>query len=103
MDHLRGQPYDRQEKMLQGIKKLFQEEIYVISARLNLVQRLAPLSSSKAEGSEMPIGTVIEEKSAELAAEKNRPNEISETREGSNGAELEHDEDEIEIQKPRDA
>jgi hypothetical protein len=42
MSEIRKEPYDEQEKLLIGYKRLLEEQIHVISARLNMAKRLKP-------------------------------------------------------------
>lgn len=42
MAEIRKEPYDEQEKLLVGYKKLLEEQINVINARMNLAKRLKP-------------------------------------------------------------
>lgn len=37
--------YEEQEKLLTGFRKVLEEEVYVISARMNLARRVAPTES----------------------------------------------------------
>lgn len=46
LSHIRQSPYEEQEKLLAGYKKLLQEEKYVINARYKLTRALAPLSAN---------------------------------------------------------
>ena len=46
MDKIGRQPYDEQQRLLVGLKKMLQEEIYVINAHLNMAKRLKGLESS---------------------------------------------------------
>ena len=42
MTEIRNEPYDEQEKLLVGYKKLLEEQINVINARLSMAKRLKP-------------------------------------------------------------
>jgi hypothetical protein len=42
MTEIRKEPYDEQEKLLVGYKKLLEEQINVINARLSMAKRLKP-------------------------------------------------------------
>lgn len=42
MTEIRNEPYDEQEKLLVGYKKLLEEQINVIDARLSMAKRLKP-------------------------------------------------------------
>jgi hypothetical protein len=42
MSEIRKEPYDEQEKLLVGYKKLLEEQINVINARLSMAKRLKP-------------------------------------------------------------
>jgi hypothetical protein len=42
MTEIRKEPYDQQEKLLVGYKKLLEEQINVINARLDMAKRLKP-------------------------------------------------------------
>jgi hypothetical protein len=42
MTEIRKEPYDEQEKLLAGYKKLLEEQINVINARLSMAKRLKP-------------------------------------------------------------
>ena len=42
MTEIRTEPYDEQEKLLLGYKKLLEEQINVINARMDLARRLKP-------------------------------------------------------------
>lgn len=42
MTEVRNEPYDEQEKLLVGYKKLLEEQINVINARLSMAKRLKP-------------------------------------------------------------
>lgn len=42
MTAIRNEPYDEQEKLLVGYKKLLEEQINVINARLSMAKRLKP-------------------------------------------------------------
>jgi hypothetical protein len=42
MTEIRKEPYDEQEKLLVGYKKLLEEQINVITARLSMAKRLKP-------------------------------------------------------------
>ena len=46
MDRISQQPHDEQQRLLVGLKKMLQEETYVINARLNMAKRLKALESS---------------------------------------------------------
>ena len=46
MDRITHQPHDEQQRLLVGLKKMLQEETYVINARLNMAKRLKALESS---------------------------------------------------------
>jgi hypothetical protein len=48
MDRIALLPYDEQQKMMVGFKKVLQEEIYVVNARLNMAKRLKGLEPSVA-------------------------------------------------------
>jgi len=45
MDRISQQPYDEQQKLMVGFKKVLQEEIFVINARLNMAKRLKGIES----------------------------------------------------------
>ncbi len=55
MDGIRQQPYDEQQKLMVGFKKVLQEEIYVINAQLNMAKRLKGLEPSAEMGSEEKV------------------------------------------------
>ena len=42
MTEIHKEPYDEQEKLLVGYKKLLEEQINVINARLSMAKRLKP-------------------------------------------------------------
>jgi hypothetical protein len=42
MTEIRNEPYDEQEKLLVGYKKLLEEQINVINARLSMAKRMKP-------------------------------------------------------------
>jgi|Tabmets5t2r1_1033131.scaffolds.fasta_scaffold00025_16 hypothetical protein len=42
MTEIRKEPYDEQERLLVGYKKLLEEQINVINARMNMAKRLKP-------------------------------------------------------------
>jgi hypothetical protein len=42
MTEIRKEPYDEQEKLLVGYRKLLEEQINVINARLSMAKRLKP-------------------------------------------------------------
>jgi hypothetical protein len=42
MTEIRKEPYDEQEKLLTGYKKLLEEQVNVINARMDLARRLKP-------------------------------------------------------------
>jgi hypothetical protein len=46
MDKITRHPYEEQEKLLIGFKKVLEEEVNVLNARLNLTRRVAPVESS---------------------------------------------------------
>lgn len=48
MDRIAQQPYDEQQKLMVGFKKVLQEEVFVINARLNMAKRLKGLEPSVA-------------------------------------------------------
>jgi hypothetical protein len=55
MDRIAQQPYDEQQKMMVGLKKVLQEEIFVINARLNMAKRLKGLESSVARAAKSRV------------------------------------------------
>jgi hypothetical protein len=42
MTEIRKEPYDEQEKLLQGYRKLLEEQINVVNARMDMARRLKP-------------------------------------------------------------
>ncbi len=46
MDEIGQEPYDEQQKLLAGFKKVLQEEVNVINARLNMAKRLKLVEGS---------------------------------------------------------
>lgn len=46
MDRIRQHPLEEQQRLLVGLKKMLNEEIYVINARLNMAKRLKTLEPS---------------------------------------------------------
>jgi hypothetical protein len=42
MTEIRKEPYDEQEKLLVGYRKLLEEQINVINARMSMAKRLKP-------------------------------------------------------------
>jgi hypothetical protein len=46
MDYIGNAPYDEQQDLLVGYKKVLSEELNVVNARLALAKRLTPLSST---------------------------------------------------------
>lgn len=42
MTEIHKEPYDEQERLLVGYKKLLEEQINVINARMNMAKRLKP-------------------------------------------------------------
>jgi hypothetical protein len=47
MDKIGRHPYDEQQRLMVGLKKLLTEEIYVINASLNMAKRLKALEPAK--------------------------------------------------------
>jgi hypothetical protein len=59
MDRITRQPNDEQQRLLVGLKKMLQEETYVINARLNMAKRLKALESSATQNA---VGDKIKER-----------------------------------------
>lgn len=49
MDDSRQQPFERQEDLMVGIKKLFEEEIKVIEARRVYIMKINPSTAQSVE------------------------------------------------------
>jgi hypothetical protein len=61
MDRIAQQPYDEQQKLMVGFKKVLQEEISVINARLNMARRLKGLQPPADQGT---IESRVQERTA---------------------------------------
>lgn len=62
MDRITQQPYDEQQKLLVGLKKMLQEEVYVIDAGLNMAKRLKFLESPATKSTHDKVEERVQER-----------------------------------------
>jgi Rad3-related DNA helicase len=67
MDEIGQEPYDEQQKLLAGFKKVLQEEVNVINARLNMAKRLKLVEGSTNTTAAQDAKSLKERKEERLA------------------------------------